>query len=219
MKNETRFFYHSFPRQRPSETGNQNANRGWAIFQSMEKLGLVLAPELVQWEDPVGLGTPSPIRVLQRRICFTELSPQELGGHSQRFGPFALEFETAALRGIGALPVMYIPQALSAQDHLASLGPFVVGHVAQLLDSLEKLNQLNQLDNLEYLQTLSPEATSISDDYSVTLRNGDEVRGILQEFNVPMKILRGLLNPNPPKGWVGAGQAGDQRAWEWPARL
>ena len=194
MKNGARFFYHSFPRPRPGETPSQTADRGWAIFQSMEKLGLVLAPEVVEWEDPVGLGTPSPIQVLQRRICFTELSTQELGGHSTRFGPFALEFDTTALRRIGALPVIYMPQALSAQDHLALLGPFVVGHLGQIRSFLEKLNELDQFDSLAYWQAQNPEANSIADDCLVTLRNGDESRGVVQEFEVPLKTIRGVLN-------------------------
>ena len=187
MKSEARFFYHSFPRPRASETHSPTANRGWAIFQSMQKLGLVLAPELVKWDDPVGLGTPSPIQVLQRRICFTELSPRELSGHSTRFGPFALEFDTTTLRRIGALPVIYMPQALSSQDHLAMLGPFVVGHLDQIRDSLRKLNDLDQLDNLENWQDQYPEATSISDEVPVTLRNVDESGGVVQEFGGPHK--------------------------------
>ena len=194
VKNETRFFYHSFPRPRPSETYSQTANRGWAIIELMEKLGLILAPEVVEWSDPVGLGTPSPIQVFQRRICFTELSPYELGGHSTRFGPFALEFDTTALRRIGVLPVIYMPQALSTQDHLALLGPFVVGHLDQILGSLRKLNDLDQLDNLENWQGQYPEATSISDECLVTLNNVDKSGGVVQEFEVPMKTIRGVLN-------------------------
>ena len=194
MKDETRFFYHSFPRPRSGETHSQTANRGWAILQSMEKLGFVLAPEVVEWAVPVGLGTPSPIQILQQRICFTELSPAELGGHSARFGPFALEFDTTSLRRIGALPVMYIPQALSEQDHLALLGPFVVGHIAQILYSLQTLNGLNQLDNLEYWQAQNPEAKYIADDCLVTLSNGDESRGVVRKFEVPLKTIRGVLN-------------------------
>lgn len=194
MTNEARFFYHSFPRPRSGESDSQTANRGLVILQSMEKLGLVLAPEVVQWDDPVGLGTPSPIQVLQRRICFTELSPRELSGHTTRFGPFALEFDTTALRRIGALPVIYMPQALSGEDHLALLGPFVVGHLGQMRGSLEKLNELDQLDDLTYLQGQNPEASSISDDCLVTLGNGDESRGVIQEFEVPLKTIRGVLN-------------------------
>ena len=109
MMGQPRFFYHSFPRPRQGETDSETASRGWAVLQSMRELGLILAPEVVEWQTPVSLGTPSPTRILQRRICFTELSPQELCEHSTRFGPFALEFETTALRRIGALPVIYMP--------------------------------------------------------------------------------------------------------------
>ena len=153
---------------------------------------MILAPEVVEWHTPVSLGTASPIQILQRRICFTELSQQELSEHSTRFGPFALEFDTTALRRVGALPVIYMPQALSEQDHLALLGPFVVGHLGQIRSTLELLNQLGQIDNPAYIQSLG--ANSVADDCMVTLRNGDESRGIVQEFQVSWKVVRDLLS-------------------------
>ena len=192
MKHKPRFFYHSFPRQRQGETHCETASRGWGILQSMPKLGLVLAPEVVEWHAPVSLGTPSPIQILQRRICFTELSPQELGGHSTRFGPFALEFDTTVLRRIGALPVIYMPQALSAQDHLALLGPFVVGHLGQIRGTLEKLNKLDQYNDPAYLQSLG--AKFIAEDCLFTLTNVDESGGAVQEFQVSWKAIRDLLS-------------------------
>ena len=192
MKDEPRFFYHSFPRPRRGETLIETASRGWAILQFMKKLGLILAPEVVEWHTPVSLGTPSPIQILQRRICFTELSPQELSGHSTRFGPFALEFETTTLRRVGALPVIYMPQALSEQDHLALLGPFVVSHLGQIRHTLELLNQLGQLDIPAYVQNLGENV--LADDCMVVLRNGDESRGTVQESQVPWKAIRDLLS-------------------------
>ena len=192
MKVEPRFFYHSFPRSLPGEAQREIASRGWAILRSMKKLGLILAPEVVEWHTPVSLGTPSPIQVLQRRICFTELSPQELSEHSTRFGPFALEFDTTALRRIGALPVIYMPQALSEQDHLALLGPFVVGHLGQIRGTLERLNQLTHLDDPAYVQNLG--SNVVPDDFMVILRNGDASRGTVQEFQIPWKVIRDLLS-------------------------
>jgi len=192
MKNEPRFFYHSFPRPRQGETQSETASRGWAILRSMKELGLILAPEVVEWHTPVSLGTPSPAEILQRRICFTELSPQELSEHSTRFGPFALEFETTALRRVGALPVIYMPQALSEQDHLALLGPFVVGHLGQIRSALDLLNQLRQFDDPAYIQSLG--ANSVADDCMVTLRNPDESGGTVQEFLVSWKAIRDLLS-------------------------
>ena len=192
MTDEPRFFYHSFPRLRQGETHSETASRGWAILRSMKKLGLILAPEVVEWHTPVSLGTPSPIQVVQRRICFTELSQQELSQHSTRFGPFALEFETTALRRVGALPVIYMPQALSEQDHLALLGPFVVGHLAQIRGTLERLNRLDQFNDPAYLQSFG--ANAIAEDCMVTLRNGDESRGTVQEFQAPWNVIRNLLS-------------------------
>ena len=194
VKDEPRFFYHSFPRPRQGETHSETASRGWAILRLMKKLGLILAPEVVEWHIPVSLslGTPSPIQILQRRICFTELSQQELSEHATRFGPFALEFEITALRRIGALPVIYMPQALSEQDHLALLGPFVVGHLGQIRHTLELLNQLSQFDDPTYIQSLG--ANVVADDCMVTLRNGDESRGAVQESQVPWKVIRDLLS-------------------------
>ena len=191
MKVEPRFFYHSFPRRWQGETQNETTSRGWAILRSMKELGLILAPEVVEWHAPVSLGTPSPIQVLQRRICFTELSPQELSQHSMRFGPFALEFQTIALRRIGALPVIYMSQALSEQDHLALLGPFVVGHLRQIRGTLERLAQLGQYDDPAYLHNLG--ASVVADDCVVTLRNVDESGDTVQEFQVPWKAIRDLL--------------------------
>ena len=192
MSGQPRFFYHSFPRPRQGETDSETASRGWAVLQSIRELGLILAPEIVEWHTPVSLGTPSPTRILQRRICFTELSPQELCEHSTRFGPFALEFETAALRRIGALPVIYMPQALSEQDHLALLGPFVVGHLGQIQGTLERLNELNQFDSPAYLQSVG--ASTVSDDMVLNLGNVDERGSIVQEFQVPWKVTRDLLD-------------------------
>ena len=192
MMGQPRFFYHSFPRPRQGETDSETATRGWAVLQSIRELGLILAPEIVEWHTPVSLGTPSPTRILQRRICFTELSPQELCEHSTRFGPFALEFETTELRRIGALPVIYMPQALSEQDPLALLGPFVVGHLGQIQGTLERLNELNRLDSPAYVQSVG--ASAISDDMMLNLRNVDEAGGIVQKFQVPWKATRDLLD-------------------------
>ena len=192
VKNETKFFYHSFPRPRSGETESQTADRGWAILQSMKKLGLVLAPEVVEWHDPVGLGTPSPIQVLQRRICFTELSQGELGAHAMRFGPFALEFDITTLRRVGALPVIYMPQALSEQDQMALLGPFVVGHLGQIHSTLQKLNLLANLDNPAYVENLG--SNPVPDNLVINLTNSAETGGTVQQFQIPWYLIKDLLS-------------------------
>ena len=190
----SRYFYHSFPRPRGGPTRSQTIAKGWSILQSIKRLGLILAPEIVEWKIPVSIGSPSPIRLLQQRACFTELSRNELGEHSKRFGPFAIEFDIMALRRAGVLPVIYMPQALSEQDHMALLGVFLVSHTEHIRHTLEQLNSLNQFNNPAHVQNISPGATRISDDCMFNLRNGDKERGILQESQVPWSAIKALLS-------------------------
>lgn len=188
----TTFFYHSFPRPREKETRQELLKRGLTILRSIRRSGLILAPEVVEWSTPVSLGSPSPYRVLQERICFTELSPDELSAHSQHFGPYAIEFDIAGLRRAGALPVIYMPQALSKDDHLALLGPFVVSHLAHIQHMLRNLNELNQLTDLNHVRERFPGTERFTDDCVINLRNGDVRRGIAQEFKVPMTSIRDM---------------------------
>jgi len=89
MENNT-FFYHSFPRPREGEIRKKLLARGLAILRSIRRTGLILAPEVVEWTTPVSLGSPSPFRVLQERVCFTALLADELPAHSLRFGPYSI---------------------------------------------------------------------------------------------------------------------------------
>ena len=187
------FFYHSFPRPRAGETHDELLARGLAILRSMRRTGLILAPEVVEWTTPVSLGSPSPYRVLQQRICFTELLPDELPAHSQHFGPYAIEFDIAGLRRAGALPVVYMPQALSKDDHLALLGPFVVGHLRHIQHLLGNLNTLNRGTDPNHVGELSSRAEHFADDCVVNLQNRDERGGIVQEFKVPRTTIREIL--------------------------
>ena len=193
MKNNQRYFYHSFPRPRNGESNGETVQRGWAILQSIRRLGLILAPEIVEWETLGSDGSPSPTELLQRRICFTELSTKELGEHSKRFGPFALEFDNMALRRAGALPVIYMPQALSEQDPLALLGPFTVSHLKHTEHMLTVLNKLDRFRETDTNHLNRPDAPPIAEDCMFTLRNGDESRGTLQKFHVPWSAIRDLL--------------------------
>ena len=209
VMDETRYFYHSFPRRRDGEPQNKIIERGWAILQSIRRLGLILAPEIVEWRTPVSIGSPSPIQLLQQRICFTQLSRYELEEHSKCFGPFAIEFDAMALRRAGALLVIYMPQALSKEDHLALLGPLIVSHLDHIRHTLEQLKSLNQFKDPEYIQKHYPGANRMADDCMVMLKNGDELRGILQEFQVPWSAIRDFLSflgfENAPFGaMVGA---------------
>lgn len=190
----TTFFYHSFPRPRPGESSQQLVDRGLAILRSIQRNGLILAPEVVEWTSPVSLGSPSPHRVLQQRVCFTELRLDELAAHSRHFGPYAIEFGIAALRRAGAMPVIYMPQALSKDDHCALIGPFVVSHLAHIKHMIESLDKLKQATDLNKAKERYPEARRFTDDCVFTLSNREEQRGTVQEFKVPITSVQDMLS-------------------------
>lgn len=121
-----RFFYHSFPRRgRDSET---EIDKGCKILSLICDAGLLLTPEVVPWSHPHASGAPPrQQQIIQRRICFTELAPGELIEHAKQFGHFALELKVDTLKGLGAMPVFYIPQATDNDPSgVVSLGSTLV---------------------------------------------------------------------------------------------
>ena len=182
------FLNHSFPRPRAGEPLRELFARGWGILRAIQRTGLILAPEVVEWTTPVSIGSLSPIRILQQRICFTELHRSELPAHAERFGPYAIEFDVTTLRRSGALPVIYMPQALSEHDHLALLGPLIVNHLGHIERTLRSLNDLHQLTDLDYVRKRFPGAEHFADDCMFNLANGDVQRGVIQESQVPLTL-------------------------------
>lgn len=106
---QERYLYHSFPRRGVRTT--HEINWGINTLACIRDFGLLLLPELIEWKQPLTGGSPDRVfPVVQSRVCFTDLSPSEVPEHGDRFGKFALEFEVESLRGLGAIPVFYIPQ-------------------------------------------------------------------------------------------------------------
>ena len=176
------FLNHSFPETSCRESPFANFSREVGVSSApFSGPGLILAPEVVEWTTPVSIGSLSPIRILQQRICFTELHRSELPAHAERFGPYAIEFDVTTLRRSGALPVIYMPQALSEHDHLALLGPFIVSHLGHIERTLRSLNDLHQLTDLDYVRKRFPGAEHFADDCMFNLANGDVQRGVIQE--------------------------------------
>ena len=140
-----RFFYHSFPR-RGSNT-DAEIDKGCKILSLICDAGLLLAPEVVTWQYPHADGSPPRTQTyIQRRICFTELAASDLGEHAKTFGQFALEFEIGVLKGMGALPVFYIPQATSSELSEANdLGSVLVN---QMIDAAVLATRMTELKKL-----------------------------------------------------------------------
>ena len=100
------------------------------ILELIRDFGLLLTPETTAWEYPHADGSPPrKMEMVQRRTCFTELSPPELPRHAKEFGHFSLEFEVDTLKSLHALPVFYIPRGANA----SSLGQTLV---IQLIDAM-----------------------------------------------------------------------------------
>ncbi|MFM0752613.1 hypothetical protein [Paraburkholderia strydomiana] len=128
---DQRFFYHSFPR-RHGDHSDAAIEKGLKILAAIRDFGLFLTPEPIEWSQPLGDNPPRLQPRLQRRVCFTELAPNELQRHAKTFGDFALEFDYSAIRSLGAMPVFYVPRAESGVQDGNLLG---VGLTTALIDA------------------------------------------------------------------------------------
>jgi hypothetical protein len=179
----TRYFYHSFPQWIGSQDFQSEPSYDSAlrVLSLMFKWGLLLTPEEIvfQGEAFKDENNAQPIRILQRRLCLTELAEDELAEHTQVFGPAALEFDQGTLRRIGGMPVVYIPQSLSTNpehDNFALIGQTFV---YRLFDTYQLLSDLADIH--EFIKEC-PEV-------EVTL--GHPKRDIQREY--PTDLLRHFL--------------------------
>lgn len=145
----THYFFHSFPRPRRGEDRAMQLMKGLAILRSLLDNGLLLTPEV--YELPVfnDSGETDSLLVIQRRVCFTELTPEFLPEHSATFGPFTLIYDSGRLRQFGALPVFYVPTSLPG-GYLSGLAMDLVGGIVdakRLVDTIARVHQELQQSN------------------------------------------------------------------------
>lgn len=136
-----RFFYHSFPRRGRAVADADEL--GLKVLESVCCNGLLLVPELVKWHDPQAVGGEL-LQAHQRRVCFTELMPSELPQHAAHFGSFAIEYSIPSLRGLGALPVIYVPDTASSSGGLDALGTLLLSNLAASVSMLSQIDQIKQ---------------------------------------------------------------------------
>jgi len=138
-----KFLYHSFPR-RGSDNIDLAIIRGLAILSSMIKSGLLLTPEVTDWREHLQDGTLSqPVKLFQKRICFTLLAPSQLQEHATTFGPFAFEYSVEDLRRLGGVPVFYIPYARETDMGLEGIGGALMARLSEIQTLLTRLSDLN----------------------------------------------------------------------------
>lgn len=191
-----RHFFHSFPRIRPNDSTEKIISDGLKILKCISENGLILAPEIVTWNQSLPEGKHRTITNRQVRISFTELDSNELETHSKIFGPFSLEFDIVELRKLGVLPVMYIPQHIGEGVDYSGIGASIVVHTADTKYVLNQFKQLEDWLDINYIRKFHPEATHISPDAVFDLKNSDpnDPQKIVQSFQVPVKSIRDLLS-------------------------
>lgn len=191
-----RHFYHSFPRIRPGDKPEKIIKDGLNILESIRHSGLLLAPEIVEWKQPIGNDKFRTIANRQIRMSFTELDSSELGLHSKLFGPFSLEFAIPDLRKLGALPVIYVPQHLEGPKNFSSIGTSIVVHMHDIKYLINQLHQLHNYSDLEFLKKQYPEAESIHPNAEFTLNNENpENPGeIVQSFKIPFGTMKDIIS-------------------------
>jgi len=185
-----RRFFHSFPRPKQGEASDATLDRGLQILALMKDAGLMLAPEIVEWDASSVAGRPEQLRILQRRACFTELSIEELPAHAAMFGPVALSFDLARLRSAGATPVIYAPQGLGGSA-LSQLSTFCVRgayHTRYVLRQLQGLKEMSDpvVVGERYQKPVNP-------DYTLDLQNTDAEGKVVAKYDVPALHVRQVL--------------------------
>lgn len=149
----------------------------------MFKWGLLLTPEEIVFRgEPFrDEADAPPVRILQKRLCLSELAEHELPDHAQLFGPVALEFDQPTVRRIGGMPVVYIPQPLSSHpqhDYFALVGQTFVYRLSEIYQVIADLADLDR-----HLKELPP------DEVAVTLTHRE--RDVHHEY--PTVLLRAFL--------------------------
>jgi len=193
---DERFFYHSFPRLRPGDQMDEVVEKGLAILNNIKELGLVIAPEIVEWKQPLVDGSNRITRLRQKRISFTELARIQVKEHGKKFGPFSLEFKIDALRRLGALPVIYMPQSLRASGDLSTLGAMIVTQLGDVKYTINQLHNLSQISDPRYIMMnlAPPGATHVEENYTLNLQNVDDKNTIVATRTVPAKVVRDVID-------------------------
>jgi hypothetical protein len=187
--NIKRQLIHSFPRPKVGENDDATLERALAILKLIRDVGLVLAPEVLEWDLQQLTPGRGPLRIFQQRLCLTELSPTDLPAHSHVFGPLALSFDVARLRDAGAMPVIYVPQGVGSP--LSQIGTFCVNgahHTKYVLGQLQQLKELS--DPASAANTFG---IPVAPNYALNLQNTDASGHVVAAYSVPAVQVQNIL--------------------------
>lgn len=189
MRKHERFLIHSFARPKKGEAPDVTLDRAIQILRSVREIGFVLAPEVIVWSLDKLVPGSQPLRLLQRRLCLTEVAPVELAEHCNVFGPLALAFDITKVRDAGALPVMYVPQSVNTP--LSLIGEFCVNGIHHTRGVLGQLQQLKECTDSESAKKVL--GHPLAENCMMTLQNSDSMGQVVASFDVPAIQIKRIL--------------------------
>lgn len=191
------YFYHSFPRKFIGKT--EEITKGLAILESVIESGFLLTPETWEVREQLAEGGLSPpLHVTQKRICFTELSPDYLKEHSSLFGHFALEFGIMELRQLGAIPVFYIPSD-ECGEYLEGVGTALLNRLRDIQNFFENLEVFegNLINTPKQKKSnklkLPPRGPNPTKQVECTVGAAEELIGIFKRPGISYGLYKGTI--------------------------
>lgn len=141
-------FYHSFPRRFCNGSSKLQMEKGLEILSSILNYGLLLVPEVVEFDGEIDIETgsaTSELLALQRRFCLTHIGEEQLRLHAENFGGFHIEFDEMSIRELGAIPVFYIPKSEPSKGTgLDILGNTLLHRLSEIQDVLSILSEVDE---------------------------------------------------------------------------
>jgi hypothetical protein len=145
MKSES--FFHCFPRDKTL----RDLGSSLKILRSFLQFGILLVPEVVKYPAELRDKGDEKERIVnvQRRMSLTMLAADQLVEHCSYFGPLGIEYSSLAGRQLGAMPLIYLPQAAETGDRAAldQLGYFFIYRIAEILQMCDRLVQVRSAAN------------------------------------------------------------------------
>ncbi|TCD01217.1 abortive infection system antitoxin AbiGi family protein [Pedobacter psychroterrae] len=219
MEPSKAFLYHSFPRRRE---GDVDHTKGLKILESIFKSGLLITPEVYKLQESLtDDSNGQEIIVVQKRVCFTEISESELADHASHFGDITLQFELDSLLQSGLSPVFYLPQ--NSQEKI--WGPY--GTLLTRISEVQVvLKRLEILDNMAKDPTLQEEELILKGDSIDEIHTGLRIKDMSPILSAlecgvrPFKELHGAIRSlsslfYPMENTRYSGKLGYYRQREW----
>jgi hypothetical protein len=224
-----RYFYHSFPRRFTGKP-EEELKKGLEILRAMRDFGLVLTPEITNWQECLANGSLGPPwTVIQKRCSFTELGPSELRAHCEQFGHFSIEFSPLEFRKLGGIPVFYVPRSVTSGSGPDSLGSAMLARIGEIQRMLSRLVALSGLiantnDKTQFVgieqqgagKSFSRASLGAAEDIIALLTAGSQPAEALENA---LRLFAGFFHPTEDERFTGPLGYYRQREWRLLANI